>query len=173
MKTIFFNFSIHSVVDVITNSSTVIYTYQTGSVDPAKELVNEMLKLSGVVDKKAEDIFYFGVFCEVGHYIDCIRNKGISESINMPPLIGRYGQEDYIESTNARKEFVDNVILSVMKGEISRPSWMIDAEKSENYDEFPAEDRLVLVPREEKYLEFGLKIQKLLGSVTADGGYRG
>lgn len=54
-------FKIHSVVDVITNSSTIIYTYQDDSIQPAKELIDEMLRLFGVTDKTADDIFKFSV----------------------------------------------------------------------------------------------------------------
>jgi hypothetical protein len=48
---------IHSSVDVITNSSTVIYTYQN-STEEAKALIDEVLRLAGI-DEKAEDLFDF------------------------------------------------------------------------------------------------------------------
>ena len=63
MKTV--KFKMHSMVDVITNSSTVIYTYQDGCLNPAKELINEVLKLEGS-DKNADDLFEFEVSSE-GH----------------------------------------------------------------------------------------------------------
>jgi hypothetical protein len=59
----------HSVVDVITNSSTVIYTYQD-SVIQAKELVQELLELTGKTYLKPDNIFYYGVFCGKDTYLD-------------------------------------------------------------------------------------------------------
>lgn len=38
---------IHSGVDLITNSSTVIFTYSEGSLSALKDLVDEMLKTFG------------------------------------------------------------------------------------------------------------------------------
>ena len=48
---------LHSSVDLITNSSTVIFTYSDGSLAAVKELVNEMLKVFGK-EKTFDDIFY-------------------------------------------------------------------------------------------------------------------
>ena len=59
---------VHSSVDLITNSSTTIFTFSEGSVDAVKELVNEMLKVFNEPYKKFDDIFYAGVFAE---YYDC------------------------------------------------------------------------------------------------------
>jgi hypothetical protein len=55
-------------VDVITNSSTTIYTNQDDSVQPAKELVSEMLKLFGVTNLTPDDIFEFRVVKEDEDY---------------------------------------------------------------------------------------------------------
>jgi hypothetical protein len=51
---------IHSVVDVITNSSTVIYTYQDGSEKPVRELIEEIFKLSNITEN-IDDVFEFGL----------------------------------------------------------------------------------------------------------------
>ena len=48
---------VHSVIDVITNSSTEIFTDFSNSVEPCKELINEMLKTFGVEDLTSDDIF--------------------------------------------------------------------------------------------------------------------
>lgn len=59
----------HSCVDVITNSSTVIFTYSDGSDTVAKEMINELLKLMNS-DLTADDMFYFGVFCDDEKYTE-------------------------------------------------------------------------------------------------------
>ena len=171
-KMIKFNF--HSVVDVITNSSTVIYTYQDGCEVPAKELVNEMLNLSGETKKKAEDIFYFGVFCDnykYTEYIDERMEDDGEELPNFPQLDGRYGTPEYNESIQLREKWIEDLKLSIMKGEAPKPAWMERAEES--YDSYRPRTYLFLVPKEEKYTEFGKKIKKLLGGIEADGGYNG
>jgi len=55
-----FKIAIHSIVEVITNSSTVIYTYQGGSLEPAKELIKEVLKLMGE-NVDVDDAFEFKI----------------------------------------------------------------------------------------------------------------
>ncbi len=47
---------IHSQIDLITNSSTEIFVNAENSVEPCKELVDEILKLQGS-DKTCDDIF--------------------------------------------------------------------------------------------------------------------
>lgn len=165
-----YKFKLHSVVDVITNSSTVIYTYHNGCVDPAKELINEMLKLSGIDDKKAEDIFYFGVFCDHDRYFDCLDNPddyGIELPDGYVKISGNYGSEERKESITKRHEWLDGIILSIIKGDMERPEWM-NISETNDYGLDP--DRtLVLIPKDEKYKVFGEKILSLLGSVDADG----
>jgi len=49
--------NVHSMVDVITNSSTEIYIFMKGNaVETAYEILNEILKIADS-DKKAEDLF--------------------------------------------------------------------------------------------------------------------
>ena len=47
---------IHSMIDLITNSSTEIFVHSEHSVEPAKELLNEFLKLNGET-RTYEDAF--------------------------------------------------------------------------------------------------------------------
>lgn len=54
---------IHSFVDVITNSSTVIYTYQDKCVPAAKELIGEVLKMLNE-SKTVDDLFSIEIVTE-------------------------------------------------------------------------------------------------------------
>lgn len=55
---------IHSIVDVITNSSTVIFTMAgPGSIKTTKELIDSLLAIGGS-DLIADDLFEFSLFCE-------------------------------------------------------------------------------------------------------------
>ena len=58
-----YKLKIHSFVDLITNSSTTIFTNSHKSLNAVKELIDESLKLFGI-DKKFDDLFYANVFCE-------------------------------------------------------------------------------------------------------------
>ena len=162
---------IHSVVDVITNSSTVIYTYQN-STSQAKELVEEMLKLTGETDKTADDIFYYGVFCDDDKYLE---SDAISEQEGYPeyPADAKYDSPERKAWNEASNKWLSDLQASIMKGDIDQPQWMTDAEGCDDYDYWSPSSYLCLVPKEEKYKEFGHAIQRLLGSVDADGGRDG
>lgn len=162
---------LHSIVDVITNSSTVIYTYQSGCVAPAKELINEMLKLSGETDKKAEDIFYFGVFCDDEEYYNYLDENDEQKPEDYPEVDWR--SPDRGEQQKVRQEWFDNLVLKIMKGEIEQPRWMEKAEEANGWSDWAPSNYLVLVPREERYKDFGEKIKTLLNAVDADGGREG
>lgn len=168
METIKLQF--HSVVDVITNSSTVIYTYQDGSIEPAKELINEMLKLQGIEDKTADDLFYFGIFVDEDHYIEQAPDSD-DLTKGLPEIVGKYGTEEYNVSCQKREEALEKLTLQVLKGEITKPKWMEEAE--ENDDIWNPDSYLTLLPKNEKYAELGKKISALLNSITADGGRDG
>lgn len=71
-----FKIKLHSVVDLITNSSTVIFTYSEGSLQAVKDLVNEMLK---VFERKEtfDDIFYAQILPdEYSEYNELPENYG-------------------------------------------------------------------------------------------------
>jgi len=52
---------IHSVVDLITNSSTEIFINSEDSIPAFKELMNEIIK-SFNLELKLDDMFYYGVY---------------------------------------------------------------------------------------------------------------
>jgi len=153
---------IHSVVDVITNSSTVIYTYQD-SVKEAKALVQELLNLTGEKDKSPDDVFFYGVFCDDDRYL---------EGDNLPdecPTVD-WSSDKRKEHQEAQNLWFENLKLSIIKGEIEKPGWMDSCE--DGYDWDP--DRyLNLIPKDERYAELGKKIESLLCSPTSDGGRDG
>jgi hypothetical protein len=149
-------FKFHSFVDVITNSSTVIYTYQN-SVEQAKELVEKMLKLAGITDKTADDIFYYGVFCDDDRYFNHYNDE---ESEELP-----------YESNNLDM-WLKSLKLSIMKGEVEKPNWMNNVENN-NSGGWDPDSYLYLISKEDKYKVFGDKICALLNSVSADGGRDG
>lgn len=137
---------IHSVVDIITNSSTVIYTCSDGSLSALKELVNEMLIIFGE-NKTFDDIFYAGIFLE-----------------------NNYDYEDYIEESDLEidytEDYIENIKKEVLFGKISRPEWMINAEDCENCSTI-----LEIIPKEEIYTELANKLTNYLYSTNHEATY--
>lgn len=142
---------IHSVVDVITNSSTVIYTYQN-SIKETKGLVEEILKIANITDKTPDDIFYYGVFCDNERYL---------ESDDSP---GDFSYNDE-EKLNALK-------LSIMKGELEHPEWMNWVEDGDG-DSWAPDSYLHLIVKDERFQGIADEIKRLLNSIGADGGSDG
>lgn len=151
---------IHSIVDVITNSSTVIFTYQN-SVKEAKELVAEVLRLAGE-DKTPDDVFYYGVFCEDDQYL---YSENLPEDCPDDP--------DYKTKGKLRREWLDKIKLDIITGEIEQPQWMSKCEEADKWSDWLPSSLLYLMPKDPKYEPLADKIKSLLGSVGADGGRDG
>ena len=104
---------IHSIVDLITNSSTTIFTYSAGSLSVLEELVNEMLKEFGRTEK-FEDLFYAKTFLEYDYgYIDYYNDHLI----------------DYCLGTKRINENdLETLRQEILTGKQEKPAWMIEAE---------------------------------------------
>lgn len=156
---------LHSVVDLITNSSTVIFTYQD-SVTETKALVSEILKLSGDAESSPDDVFWYGVFCESDEYLERLREiEDVPERGNNPH---EYGTPSYKLFEKEEEDWLNDLQLSIMKGEIEQPEWMTEIEGG--YDDMPLPTYLHLVAKEQKYEVLSDKIRELLGSVYSEEG---
>lgn len=160
MKTI--KLKIHSAVDLITNSSTTIFTYSDGALSTLKELVNEMLKTFGKTET-FDDIFYAGVFLDdnEGYYEADTR---LSED-----------DEEYVSvfdelNWQERAIKINETKLQVLKGEIEKPDWMIETEGYYN-DSYLSETNLEIIPKSEKYQELANKLIKFLYSTNHEASY--
>jgi hypothetical protein len=111
-------FNLHSIIDVITNSSTEIYTFaRSDAVEKSYELLNEILKVSGS-DKKAEDLF--NVRIEPDDDIICDWFDGIEDEIDdfnisdeEKVILKKYFEiEGYEEQSKYYEENVKDIILS-------------------------------------------------------------
>jgi len=129
--------SIHSIVHRITNSSTVIYTFQN-NIHEAKELIQEILKLQGV-DIPVNKLFYFGVFYDdIYYYVDYVESQmSLSREDSEIPddeyvwlTNNGFGDDDYDYKKQA--DIVKSIIDKVLRGDIEKPSWL-DCDDDENY----------------------------------------
>jgi hypothetical protein len=172
-----FKIVVHSAVEIITNSSTVIYTYSDGSLSAVEELVNEMLKVFES-DKKFNDLFNAGVFCDSDQYTDSEyfpafgEYKSIGEceeeSTDSTKLIDpeelNYNLPEYDLYQTKKSEFVESTIARIMAGEIDRPKWMVDIEEYESDDYYAPNTQLYLTVKDEKYSELSNKLLSFLTS---------
>jgi len=141
-----FKLNIHSIVDVITNSSTVIYTFQD-NVEEAKELLQEVLNLVGNKEK-VDDVFYIDTFLEEEEiYLDYL------------PEMDSYHRE-YPE----REKLFETIKEDIFTGKMKKPEWMKECE-----EEKPTS--LHIVPKNGKYEELAKKTLKFLNSVTCEEGF--
>ena len=144
---------VHSFVDVITNSSTTIYSYYSGCIKPIKEMIDSFIKLTGS-DLKADDMFYFGVFCDIYKYTEYEGDKGIDTNLEKMRTL------NYLEAD----KFINDLILDIITGKIEQPKWMSYAEDSTNEYDYEPENFLYIVPKDEKYAELAKQIEKVITS---------
>lgn len=132
--------------DLITNSSTTIFTYYDGSLDVCKEMINEFFKICGV-DKTADEIFNFVVLCDYYDYADY------------------YDYENNTVSDLTRDEF--DLIKQGLK---PKPSWFTKVEK-EDCDGSRRSNNLFITPKDPTYTKCGELICKFLSSSYSESSY--
>ena len=106
----------HSEVDVITNSSTTIYTkVQKGGIDSVKNIINSILKISNS-ELKADDLFTFEI---TSGELDDQRMDKLGDEDTLNEYLGReitWRDSDYDEK---KKELFDKITA----GEYPKPDW--------------------------------------------------
>ena len=119
----------HSMIDVITNSSSEIFVYSKRSIKPAKDLLTELLKLNGS-DKTCDDVFELSLKCTetaeiIEFYLDDIKDDLFNE-------LDDEGQESYIND--------------VLNGKRKEPDWWDEYEIN-----YHASNKLVIKSKDAKY----------------------
>jgi hypothetical protein len=88
--------NLHSVIDLITNSSTEIYTYSSGSLAACKEMINEFFKVAGI-EKTCDDIFELSIDTDEGQSYLTISPKS-PEYSNLAILVRKFLYSVYHEA---------------------------------------------------------------------------
>lgn len=145
--------STHSFVDVITNSSSIIYSNYSGSVEPAKELIAAFAKAIGFAGNP-DDLFYIDAFYDGDHFIDALDNYREEDDGN--PDIPDINYADYCE-----------MVEKILKKEIEKPEWM-GAIEDTMYDNFTREEGqgmdFWILPKDDKYKPLADAIKSFLHS---------
>jgi len=154
---------LHSLTDLITNSSTVIYTYSEASEQALKNMVNEFLKVLGS-DKTCDEVFKLTVTLEdswsLGGYFEDLEPEDLPKDL--------LNEDDEIDW-----EKVELIFNSVKQGYLTKPEWMSDAEKHVDYYSYTPTTILNIVPLSPEYAKLAELIEKFLYSpsheATRDG----
>jgi len=150
---------IHSVVNVITNSSSEIYNYYSESVSAAKEMIDEFLKVLQI-EKTSDDLFYIECMCDVDQYIDHFDNDDNEEDRTNDP------------DTQPTETELRLLIEDVITGKVKKPKWMKDVEDNEDYgDGYLVPTTLYIIPKDKKYKKLAEKIIALVNSPTQEASY--
>jgi len=130
-----FKITFHSVIDLITNSSTEIFTNYKNSISTCKEMIGEIFKIFEI-DKTVDEVFYINVFLNIGDY----ENK-------------KYTLEEIYQ-----------IIQDVLEGKLKKPDWMIEREQEVFTYIEPIDTYFYIKAKEEKYEMLAKKIEKFLYS---------
>ena len=148
-----YKIKLHSIVDVITNSSTVIYTYQDKCVEPFKEMIDAIAKTFGI-DKTCDDMFDVFVSCDSFDYaIDRLEDLD-DDNLNEDLVIIK-NMDDWYQQEEALKEYIKN------GGDTSDII----------YEDDQTDTSINIVPKDEKYKFIAEASIKFLNSPYTEEGY--
>jgi len=167
---------LHSIVDLITNSSTVIYTYSHGCDVVLEKLFNELRDVFNIKES-INDMFYISTLCDDDGYYSYLSEKldnddwenkelEISEELL---LILKDENADWKALSNAVNEAKEDVKYN----RTEKPKWMHEAEKDSGWDGFASSTYINIIPKEEKYEKVATLFYNLIYSTdheaTRDG----
>lgn len=156
---------IHSMVDVITNSSTVIYVQNHGkTIELAKALINDILKVAGN-EKTADDLFEFKARAN---------QENIKEKIDdnweefKDDLIKLGYTEEEINCSDKIKtdEMIEKLVLAYENSELEMPEYLCQSEGGFSQDE------LLIIPKDNSQLTIDLS-QRVQSIFEIDGSWDG
>lgn len=162
---------IHSVVDVITNSSSVIYTdLKANSVELMKALINDVLAAAGS-DKTAEDLFTFELTYrpeDLDYWVEEYQSEADEDSqLDIPADLQAAMDATGGTYTERRKEIAR---LTIAHSDLFQPIW--DKLGQDNYYEsYPRITRYMKVETRD-----GTEIDlagRVLSMFDIEGGYSG
>lgn len=148
-----FKIKLHSFTDLITNSSTTIYTFHEKSPEVLKQLIDEMLVVFNQ-PYKCDDIFTIAVHFDENQYVDEYRDY--LERNNLPPL-SKYPL--YLE------QVVKAISIADQSGDI--PEWITNVEQ---YGLGNRENYLHIYPKDPKFNRLAALLKKYLYSSYSEEG---
>lgn len=139
--------------------------YSEPSIEAAKKLITTFLQLCGICDLTPDDMFYFGVFCDVTVYANCTDwHNALAEGIEVPDIL-----LSDCTSSQERIDYVNQIIQDVVSGKIEKPEWMKYVEENAVCDwcDMMPSTYLIIVAKEERFEELACRLVTFLYSPNA------
>ena len=153
MKTII-KIKVHSVIDLITNSSTEIFTYSNKSEEAFKNAMAEFLQSLNV--KESFDDMFLCVLLNDDYEVYC-------ENYN-----------DYVDNPSLTHQQIQELYENVKLGKTQKPDWFKEIEDAEtNYENFNVETYLYIIPKDKKYEKTAKLMRDFLYSTRHEASYCG
>jgi hypothetical protein len=149
---------LHSITDLITNSSNTIFTYSKGSESALKDMITELFKVFNI-NKTCDEIFKLVVLCDVYVYGEYI--SGLLEDEESLP-------EGITEETDIKLIYND-----VKTGKTEKPAWFKPAEEHTDGEGFNPDTYLHLIPLEQEYSTLATLVRKFLYSTSHEASHNG
>lgn len=140
---------------------TMIFTYSSGTLSSVKNLINEMFDLFSN-PLRADDIFYFGIFCAYITYANFDWETYNTENIEVPDIL-----TSDMTPTSDKINYVKIIIDQVLTGHINKPEWMVKVEQE--YSCFNCQSPstfLMLKSKDKKWEEYGKLLTDFLYSTS-------
>jgi hypothetical protein len=132
---------IHSITDLITNSSTTIFTYSDGSPAAFDKMMAEILKAFGI-EKRVDELFYTIVLNDLYSYSE---------------------YEDYFDGENIQiEDAIQDLLLQIAVGVKKAPKWLRAKPNQQSY--------LHIIPKDPKYVELAESVIDFLYSTHSEEG---
>jgi len=152
----------HSMIDLITNSSTEIFVDSENSIEPAKAVMAELLKLNHSL-KTVDEIFTFTVEEDLEVLADVLSEH-----------LGDYDEETYnelgLEKANYKESYdiCEKYAKDIQDGKIEKPDYLDDML---NDNEYNIDSKLVITSNDPKYDHFLILLETFLYSPEYQEGY--
>jgi hypothetical protein len=154
---------LHSMTDLITNSSTVIYTYSEASKEACEKMIDAIFETFGI-DKKCSDVFTLSIATEnIDEYI-CESDPDDDTPDDMLDDDG-----DCFDSDKVSKLLED-----IESGAVEQPEWLTNKiESISDSRDYPLETTLIITPKDEKYNKMAELVSSFLYSTDHEAGRDG
>ena len=164
MKQATIRIPVHSMIDLITNSSTEIFVDSESSLKPAKELLAELLKMDGS-EKTVDEVFTLSLeYGDESYLIELIGDQiedydpELAEKLGLPT-------DDY----NKDYEIAEKWLKEIREGKNEKPKWIDELmdDQEVNVDTY-----LVVKSKDPFYDKFLELLKKLMYSPDYAEGYQ-
>jgi len=159
-----FFIKMHSFVDVITNSSTVIYTNSNGCVEPIKEMLAEMLRVFNV-DENVDDIFDVYIVVDNNRYADIYETIYDQMEDDSPEKYPEYG---ILLDHSERWSYITSLMNNAFNGLQPMPEWAKNIKVGDEDETY-----VVVFAKDQKYKKLCELIHDVVYSTDHDAEYDG